>query len=244
MATSKTPPSMDTPGVGGVMPPSVHSPLVGAYYSDWFPDNSTQGTLRQHLVPAQGADPTKVNFASPAVAEKAIAHAAKAGISFFALDYWPGGPAQNENIDAVLRAKNLNEIRFCLLYETWDLGFDPAHEATSVTPALEAKFDANLLQLAYTYFTNPRYLRIDGRPVLVLYLSRTLTGNVNALISGARAVLERHGYDPYLIGDEVFWRVTEESPSSATSWFTQTPQTSRIRLFDAITGYSLYAGEF
>jgi glycoprotein endo-alpha-1,2-mannosidase len=231
------------PGVGGVMAPTVDAPLVGAYYSDWFPANSTQGTLRQHLVPNQGADPTKVHSNSPEVAEQAIARGAQSGISFFALDYWPRRPAQNRNIAAFVRAKNLDDIKFCIFYETWDLGFDAPREATPVTPAMEATFDADLLRFAHTYFTNPDYLRIDGRPVLELYLTRTLTGNVTGMVAHARALLERHGFDPYIIGDEVFWRVTLLQPPATGESLTQVPQAARLNAFDAITAYSLYVGD-
>jgi glycoprotein endo-alpha-1,2-mannosidase len=229
-------------GTGGELAPSMSSPLLGAYYSDWFPGNSTEGTLRQHLVPSQGADPTLVNSAAPSVADRAIAQASKAGISFFALDYWPSRPSQNKNIRAFIRAKDLRDIRFCLLYETWDLGFDAAHEATPVTPSLERRFDRQLLRFARTYFANPRYLRIQGRPVLVLYLTRTLTGDVGGMIAQARHLLRHHGYDPFLIGDEVFWRVTQESPPAAGPDLTTSPQGARIEEFDAITSYSLYGG--
>jgi glycoprotein endo-alpha-1,2-mannosidase len=216
---------------------------VGAYYSNWFPSNSAQGTLRQHLVPAQGADPSEVNSADPAVAEQAIAQATRSGIDFFALDYWPYRPAQNRNIDAFLRADNLRDMKFCLLYETQDLSFDAAHEATPVDPRMEFFFDLNLLSFARTYFPNPSYLRIRGRPVLVLYLTHTLTGDVAGMIDGARHLLEAHGYDPFLIGDEIFWRVTSAHPPATGSWFTPTPQTSRLDLFDALTAYSLYIGD-
>ena len=224
-------------------PPSARSPLVGAYYSDWFPSNSAQGTLRQHLVPAQGPDPSKVNSAEPAVAEQAIAQATRSGINFFALDYWPTRPAQNKNLNAFLRADNLHDIKFCLLYETWDLGFDAAHESTPVDPRMEFYFDLSLLSFARTYFPNPSYLRIHGRPVLVLYLTRTLTGDVAGMIDGARRLLQAHGYDPFLIGDEIYWRVTSTDPPATGSWFTSTPQTSRLHLFDALTAYSLYIGD-
>jgi len=224
------------------LPPSTSSPLIGAYYSDWFPANAAQGTLRQHLVPHQGADPAKVNSADPGVAEEAIAQATRSGIGFFALDWWPSRPRQNANVDAFLRAGNLRDIKFCMLYETWDLGFDAHNESTPVTPALEARFDQNLLLFARKYFDNPSYLKIRGRPVVVLYLTRTLTGDVGAMMTGARALLESHGYDPFFIGDEVFWRVTAVDTSLNAPGFTQTPQVSRIDLFDAITAYSLYAG--
>ena len=91
--------------------PSVQSPLIGAYYSDWFPANATQGTLRQHLVPAQGADPTRVDSADPRVAERAIAQATQSGIDFFALDWWPSRPAQNENVDAFLSLIHISRLR-------------------------------------------------------------------------------------------------------------------------------------
>lgn len=224
------------------LPPSVRSPLVGAYYSDWFPSNSSQGTTRQHLLPAQGADPTKVDSADPRIAEQAIAQATQNGIGFFALDWWPLRASQNANIDAFLRARNLGDIKFCIFYETWDLGFIGGAESTPVGPAMEARFDADLLHIARTYFSNPSYLRIQGRPVLDLYLTRTLTGNVGALMAGARRLLRSHGYNPYIIGDEIFWRVTPTSPLADGSVLTQTPQASRIDLFDAITAYSLYAG--
>jgi glycoprotein endo-alpha-1,2-mannosidase len=229
-------------GTGGPLAPSTTSPLLGAYYSDWFPGNSSEGTLRQHLVPSQGSDPTLVNSAEPSVASRAIAQASKAGISFFALDYWPSRPAQNKNIRAFVRANDLRDVHFCLLYETWDLGYDAAHEATPVTLPLERKFDRQLLQFARTYFTNPQYLRIQGRPVLVLYLTRTLTGDVGGMITQARRRLRQHGYDPYLIGDEVFWRVTRESPPATGSDLTTSPQVARMEEFDAVTSYSLYGG--
>jgi glycoprotein endo-alpha-1,2-mannosidase len=223
-------------------PPSVRSPLIGAYYSEWFPANAAQGTLRQHLVPRQGADPTKVDSNDPRVAEQAIGQAAASGIGFFALDWWPSRPKQNEAVDAFVRARNLSDIKFCFLYETWDLGFDAGHESTPVTAQLEARFDQDLLDLAGKYFANPSYLRIGGRPVVVLYLTRTLTGDVTGMMTGARRLLKAHGYDPFLIGDEVLWRVTAVNTPSGTPGLTTAPQVSRIDLFDAVTAYSLYSG--
>jgi glycoprotein endo-alpha-1,2-mannosidase len=83
---------------------------------------------------------------------------------------------------------------------------------------------------------------MDNRPVVVLYLTRTLTGDVSSLIGGARHLLEHHGYDPYFIGDEIYWRVTEQHPTSMASFLTTEPQQQRIKAFDAITYYTLYYG--
>ena len=60
---------------------------------------------------------------------------------------------------------------------------------------------------------------------------------------GARRLLEAHGYNPFFIGDEIYWRVTSTEPPATGSWFTSTPQTSRLDLFDAVTAYSLFIGD-
>ena len=101
-----------------------------------------------------------------------------------------------------------------MFYETWNLGFDPGRESTPVTFADGAAFRRGHGSFAKDYFHNRSYLRIDGRPVVFLYLTRTLTGDVAGMIQGARTVLKRLGYDPFFIGDEVYWRVTPENPNS------------------------------
>ncbi len=107
---------------------------------------------------------------------------------------------------------------------------------------MEFGFDADLLLFAKKYFSNPSYLRIDGRPVVVLYLSRTLTGDVSAMMTGARALMRAHGFNPFFIGDEIAWRVDAVDTPPNTLGLTQTPQVSRIDLFDAVTAYTLYSG--
>jgi glycoprotein endo-alpha-1,2-mannosidase len=226
--------------------------LVGSYYYLWFPQNLQEGTLRAHLIPPQGPDPATDVSADPATAAAAITQANQAGVNFFALDYWPlnnwtGRPladrqAGDANVTAFLKAPNINKIKFCMMYETFALDFNAANESTPVTPAMEKEFDADMLHFATTYFNNPSYLRLHGRPVVVLYLTRTLTGNVAQMISKARSLLAARGYNPYFIGDEIFWRVTNPQPPATGSPLTTQPQAARIEAFDAITSYSLYFG--
>jgi hypothetical protein len=226
--------------------------LVGAYYYSWNPENLDSGTLRAHLVPPQRPPDALINSADPAVAARAIDQATRAGVNFFAMDWWPLGPAavplairarSDINVDAFLRAKNLKKIKFCMFYETWSLDFVKAQESTPVTPAVEAAFDADMVTFAHKYFSNRSYLRIAGRPVVVLYLTRTLTGDVAGMMRGARAVLRQQGYDPFFIGDEMYWRVTQQNLPATGSPLTAAPQTARIEDFDAITAYTLYSGD-
>lgn len=60
--------------------------------------------------------------------------------------------------------------------------------------------------IATTYFHNPNYMRIDGRPVLFVYLTRLLTqeGTLEEVTTLMRqAAMDNGEYDLYIIGDEV-----------------------------------------
>jgi glycoprotein endo-alpha-1,2-mannosidase len=225
--------------------------LVGAYYYLWNPENFAQGTLRAHLVPEQAPSARLSDSESKKTATRDITEARQAGIDFFAIDWWPdNGALSSVNLDRAdramsdfLSAPNLNQIKFCMFYETWNLGFDAAQESTPVTPEMETHFDGDMVSFARRYFGNPSYLRIDGRPVVFLYLTRTLTGDVAGLIGGARSALASYGIDPFFVGDEVYWRVTPAVPTPGSPILTTDPQVARIELFDAITAYTLYYGD-
>ncbi len=160
------------------------------------------------------------------------------------MDWWPlDYQSADKAMQEFLSAPNISAIKFCMFYETPNLGFDAPREATQVTSAMQHHFDNDMVFFAQRYFANPSYLRINGRPVVFLYATRTLTGDVAGLISGARKVLEAKGYDPYFIGDEIYWRVTPQFASPTSPIFTTSPQMSRIEQFDALTAYTMYYGD-
>lgn len=224
-------------GSGDVTTTASRLPLLGAYYYSWYPDNLAGGSLGSHLVPPTGPDPATEVSADPATAQRAIAQATSAGIDFLALDWWPGNPARNARIDSgFLKAPNLSSIHFSILYETQDLGAGiPYQTNTPMTPRAKTKLVSDMTAIADRYFSNPQYLRIDGRPVIFWYLTRTLTGDVAGAVADVRAALAKRGYNVLLIGDEIFWRVVTTGGVLTTA-----PQVGRARLFDAITWYNLY----
>jgi hypothetical protein len=253
-----------TPGAGAAKTASASSgsagghdgltrPLVGAYYYMWNPENLIAGgSLRQQLVPPQEPPSGLIDSNQTSTATRDIANAHKAGIDFFAIDWWPYDPAFSGRnyltADAAMKeflaAPDLHEMKFAMFYETWNLGFDAENESTPVSEQAELHFDSDMLALAKDYFSNPSYLHIEGRPVVYLYLTRTLTGDVAGMIGGARTYLEQHGYpDPFFVGDEVYWRVTPQIQVPNAPVFTTQPQLGRILQFDALTSYTLYYGD-
>jgi hypothetical protein len=228
-------------------------PLVGAYYYLWNPENLIAGgSLRSQLVPPQRPPFGLIDSNKTQTATRDIANAHKAGINFFAIDWWPYDPAFSGRnyltADAAMKeflaAPDLREMKFAMFYETWNLGFDAGREQTPVSEQEELHFDSDMLALAQHYFSNPSYLHIEGRPVVYLYLTRTLTGDVAGMMRGARTYLEQHGYaNPFFIGDEVYWRVTPQLQAPNEPVFTGQPQLGRIEQFDAVTSYTLYYGD-
>jgi glycoprotein endo-alpha-1,2-mannosidase len=204
--------------------------LVGAHYYVWYPSNFAQGYLRGVLRPPQTPALGEYDSRSPEVAERQIALAASHGIDFFSVDWWPNRPLQNDAIDTgFLRARNIGDIRFCIFYESADLG--DAGDASGIVFDAKTKdrFVSDMVAIARRYFAHPSYLRVGGRPTLVLYVTREFRGVFPQAMREARHALAAEGYDPFVIGDEIFWAVLEanEDPN-APSRVTGEPQVSRI----------------
>jgi len=216
-------------------PPNL---LVGAHYYLWFPRRFQDGTyLRSKLLPSQKPLLGEYSSASPRVVEQHISWASAAGVDFFALDWWPDAPERNALVDqSYLAAPNLGDIRFCIFYELGALGYDETRGMTPFDEGMVARFLSDMEQIAARYFGHPRYLRVSGRPVIILYVTRTATGRFAEAMSRFRQRMADLGQVPYVIGDEIFWEVAREDGQGRTD----TPQPGRIALFDAITAYNLY----
>lgn len=217
--------------------------LVGAYYYTWYPRHFGLGVLRRRLVPPQPPEAGWYRSGDPAVAERHIDQAASHGIDFFAVDWWPSRPEQNRALlEGLLAAPNIADIRFCVFYETWNLGFSRSQGATVFDAAKRRRLVEDLESLARTLFAHPSYLRLGGRPVVVLYLARTFAGEyAEAIQEGRDAVRRIAGADPLLVADEVFWDALPEDAGRGGGWeHTDRPQVRRMGLFDAVTAYNMY----
>ncbi len=225
-----------TPGTtGSGEPQKAQQYLVGAYYYPWYPGNWRQGYLNGRLIPPQLPALGQYDSSDPKVIEQHIAWSSQFGINFWAVSWWPDQPKIDGVIkNKILKAKNINDIRFCIFYETSGLGL--ADDRINFTPDKIKKMVSDFKYLAQNYFSHPSYLKIKGRPVVIIYLTRTFKGNYPEAIGSLRRGLKEMGFDPFLIGDEIFWYVIRSDPLPPSSH----PYMTRIRLLDGITAYNMY----
>ena len=208
--------------------------LVGAYYYTWFPRNWKAGYVWRFLDPHAGPALGEYRIGDPGVVPRHVRWSARHGIDFWAVSWWPDRPGEDRELARVLRARNIGDVRFCIHYESPGLGMK--HGYLGMTPEVAEAFQEDLVHLARTYFDHPGYLRVEGRPVVILYVARTWGDGYREVLDGARERLSALGHDVYLVGDEVFWNVQHGTELVAT------PNLDRIAAFDAITPYNMYEG--
>jgi hypothetical protein len=203
--------------------PAAPAPLtVAAYYYPWYDDGQwALGTMRS---PALGGYASR----DPATIAAHFAWARQYGVDVFVCSWLGRSSASDATLrDHVLPSPARGRTRIAILYESGlRLGLTDNRVVFGEREQeiLLSDFD----YLAETYFRSPAYYRVGGRPVVVLYVSRIFRGAYAEAIGALRRhMLTVWGTDLYLIGDEVDWDLG--------------PARARIRLYDAITGYTLYS---
>jgi hypothetical protein len=220
-------PSLQT--TGPTPSPSVVSPappgaplLVGAYYYPWYGSDGRHWREGYRGTPLLG----EYDSTDEGVIDQQITWASEHGIDFFAVSWW-GSDSYEDGVTRgpFLRAIEGHAFRFAILYEAPGL-LGMHNEKIELDDDAVRRLSEDLIYLAGTTFEHPNYLRIDGRPALFVYLTRTFTGSVDEALARVRsAVVSETDQDPFLIGDEVYWHA---------------PSSRRILPYDGITAYNMH----
>jgi len=197
--------------------------LVGAYYYTWYYDAHWASTdyVGRHLpVPLE---PQLGEYLSddPAVIGAHLKWAAEYGIDFFIISWsHPGSFADQAARKYLLPAMAQSRVRQTPFVELNSYG-----ERNLGNPEFRARLQGDLRYVGENYLKHPSALRVNGKPVLMLYVTRILLGDVASWIAEVRRMLADMGVDPFIVADEAFWQ--EVDPA-------------RLRAFDAVTAYNVY----
>jgi hypothetical protein len=201
--------------------------VVGAYYYGWYGEIhwSQLDYLGPHL--AEPLEPTFGLYDSfdPAVVATHVQWAEDYGIDYLIVEWLgPGTDTDRQGRERLLPALEASTVRQAPVIET--LAYLAAYGTLDVdNPTLRAALLNDIRYLGTHYLSHPTVMRIDGRPVLHIYVTRIYGGDLPAFIAEARAALAEQGLDPFIVADEVFWHEGDRE---------------RIRAFDAITPYNVY----
>jgi hypothetical protein len=218
-----TPSPSPSPEHGPPDPPEHDAPLlVGAYWYPWYGADGRHWREGYRGTPLLG----EYDSADPNVIRQQIDWASDYGIDFFAASWW-GRNSFEDNVTKgpLLQVLEGQPFGFAILYEAPGLlGMDA--DRILLDDDAVGQLTADLTYLATTYFNHPNYLRIDGRPVLFIYLTRVFTGDVaGALVRVRQALAAETGTDLFLIGDEVYWHA---------------PIPSRLAPLEGVTAYNMH----
>jgi hypothetical protein len=194
---------------------------VGVYYYPWYGNDFHGGQyLREHLVPSQQPTLGEYDDTDPAVIAEHIAWSEYAGIDVWVASWWgPGSREDQALLGHILPHPDLGSLRIAVFYETVGL----TNQFTDYSAV-----SGHISHLAANYFDDPHYLKIDGRPVLFIYLTRVLAheGRLADTMATIRSAAKASGHDLYLVGDQAFG-----TPAGPPATFNG---------LDAITNYDVY----
>lgn len=202
-------------------PAQTSPPTVGVYYYPWHRhDFHGRRYLREHLVPVQLPTLGEYDDREANVIRQHADWSRYAGIRLWVCSWW--GPNSREDrtlLDHTLQSPDLGDIKIAVFYET-------TGRTSNFTDY--SRIAGDVEYLADHYFEHPNYYRIDGKPVVAIYLTRVLSaeGTLASTVAAFRQAASDKGFELFLIGDQVFGHPPAEAGD--------------MGVLDAVTEYDVY----
>ncbi|MCF3946048.1 glycoside hydrolase family 99-like domain-containing protein [Acidiphilium sp. AL] len=179
----------------------------GQGFTDWT--NLARATPRfaGHYQPRVPRDLGYYSLDDPATLPRQIDLARAAGIGGFVFYYyWFNGRRLLEKPLERLLADPALDTRFCLMWanENWTRRWDGLEREIMLAQDYRAEDDIALIDDFARHFADKRYIRLDGRPLLMIYRAALIPDGA-ATISRWRALFaERHGENPLIFMAQSF----------------------------------------
>ena len=180
---------------------------VGAYYYPWHSNDFHRGAgyLREQLSTKQQPTLGEYDDTDPNVIYQHLKWSAQANVRLWVTSWWGAGSREdNTTKNVILPHQALGDHKIALFYETTGrIREEDGNSTHNVIP--------DITYICQTYFDHPNYFRIDGRPVLFVYLTRKLEaiGLLDDVVLEMRQSARDEGYDIYIVGDHVFQAAPE-----------------------------------
>ena len=198
---------------------------VGAYYYPWHGGDFHRGGGYVRKIMGHSPRLGEYDDRSPEVVQQHLAWSRQANIRLWISSWW--GPNRVEDTtlkNVIMKHNDLGGHRIALLYESSGR-IDIRRNITTRRVADDMQY------MCDTYFNHPNYYRINGRPVLFIYVTRTLQdiGVLAEVLLLMRSVAGQNGHNVYLVGDHAF-----AGAPVGNQWFPP------FVYLDAVSNYDMY----
>jgi len=196
--------------------------LVGVYYYPWHGSDfhNRQGYLRRELLPPHQPALGEYDDSRPEVIAQHMKWFRKANIGLLVTSWWGPNRVEDTNTkDVIMQHEDIGNLKIALHYET----------SGRIRSSDMSTARSDIQYICQNYFDHPNYYKVNGRPVLVIYVSRKLhdDGILEEALLTMRSEANKWGHNVYLIGDQVFAEAPNET--FIPFWY-----------FDAVTNYDVY----
>lgn len=183
-------------------PISENDEWWGKGFTEWT--NVVTGTPRfeGHGQPHLPSDLGFYDLRVPEIREQQAELARAAGIEAFCYyHYWfQGKRLLNRPLDELL-SSGAPDFPFCLCWanESWSRAWSGRDHDVLMQQGYDVIDDAAHIEWLCKVFADPRYVRIDGRPVFLFYMPEKLPDASVLLAMWRRVAVERIGVEPYFL---------------------------------------------
>jgi glycosyltransferase involved in cell wall biosynthesis len=173
----------------------------GKGFTDWR--NVARGTPRfaGHYQPRIPGGLGYYDLSDPRVMPRQIELARGAGIHGFSFYYYSFGDKRllERPLEQFLADRSL-DFPFCLTWanENWTRRWDGLDEETLIRQDHRPDDDVPLVDDLQRHFTDPRYIRLDGRPLFLVYRFDVLRDARETVARWRELWRERHGENPLI----------------------------------------------
>jgi glycosyltransferase involved in cell wall biosynthesis len=179
----------------------------GTGFTEWTALSRALPRFAGHYQPRVPRDLGHYRLDGSDVLRQQIALARGAGLGgFIFYFYWFNGARLLERpLEAFLADRSL-DFPFCLMWanENWTRRWDGSENEVLIAQEWRRDDEPALLDAFARHFRDPRYLRLQGRPLLLVYRADTIPSCPLTLARWRQAFHSRHGEDPLFVVSQSF----------------------------------------
>ena len=168
----------------------------GKGFTEWTNVRRARPLFKGHLQPQEPGELGEYDLRDDRVRLEQIALAKSHGVDAFCYySYWFLGKTLLETPLRRLLAQPGADFPFCLCWanETWSRAWDGREREILIEQRYSAADDAAYAEYLCGIFSDPRYLKVEGKPVFLIYRLQNLP-DPKRFLSALRAAAEQKGF--------------------------------------------------